>query len=796
MDERFSLRLLEYDAARQLVARFLSSPLGGARLAQMAPFSDPERIKAGLSELRECRRALDESGLPPLDGLSPVESILRHARIPRAMLAPEDLLKVRATLVVCRRVNAYLAGIRSPGPHLANYLLAIVPFPELEKQLERCIDEDGIIKDTASRELAAIRKNIRRAQEEINQRLIRLSRGPLKEFLQEDYITQRNGRYVLAIASKWKNQVKGIIHDRSETGATTYIEPISVVDLGNQLQDEQAEEQQEIRRILVHLTAQVARVVEPLGWAVDGLADLDFAMAKARFAVAFDCLPPEISTDGRLRLVEGRHPLLVDILGRDKVVPTSLQLDPEKRAVVITGPNTGGKTVVLKTVGLLCLLFQSGMEIPCDDGTQLPVFDSIRADIGDEQSLQQSLSTFSSHIGNIRQVLEQSDEKTLVLLDEMGAGTDPIEGGALGVAVVEHLTSAGAYTLVTTHLNDLKLLAHDHPHIVNAAMLFDEETLAPTFQIQMGRSGTSNALSIAQRLGMPGAVIARAQQALRGQGNEAARLLLKLEEDVARAERDRREAETERRAADRLHHETLSELRRAQKERSQAGERARAAAQAMLADLREETKKLKSRLKRAQQELDEAQRARLQVEVQATTEAIDVAAQHPDLAPTQEEEAPVRVVPPEEITLGAHVRVEGFSGAGEVLGIDAKKQQVAVSISDMHLRVPFEQILGVVESPRKYAPPPIEYAPVEMESPSLDVIGLTVEEMRPKVEKFLDHAYLARLPQAWIIHGHGTGTLKRAVRDMLAGHPLVLRFHNGSDVEGGAGVTVVTFKDR
>ncbi|MBE7557803.1 endonuclease MutS2 [bacterium] len=795
MQERFSLRLLEYDAARALLARFLASPLGAARLAEMAPSRDPERIKAGLAEIRECRRALDEHGAPPLDGLCDLSAILRHARIPRAMLAPEDLLKVRATLAVCRRVNAYLAGIRSPGTHFADYLLAIVPFPDLEKHLERCLDDDGALKDNASRELASIRKAIRRLQDEINQRLVRLSRGALKEYLQEDYITQRNGRYVLAVASKWKNQVKGIVHDRSETGATTYIEPIGIVDLGNQLQDQQAEEAQETRRILVHLTAQVARVVDPLSWAVEALADLDFALAKARFAVAFHCRPPEMSEDGRLRLVQGRHPLLMDILGWDKVVPTSLELDRERRAVVITGPNTGGKTVVLKTVGLLCLLFQSGMEIPCDDGTLLPVFDAIRADIGDEQSLVQSLSTFSSHMGNIRRILEESDERTLVLLDELGAGTDPIEGGALGTAIVEHLVSRGACTLVTTHLPDLKLLAHAHAHVVNAAMLFDEETLAPTFQLQMGRAGRSNALSIAQRLGLPEEVIGAARGKLRGQGNEAARLLMQLEEDVSCAERERRDAELARMSAERLQRETLAELRRAQKERAEAGQRARAAAQAMLAELRDETRQLKQRLKRAHATLDEAARVQLESQVAETSHVIEAAAQHPQLAPLEEEETPVRVVPPEEIALGAHVRVEGFSGVAQVLAVDPKKQEVAVSICDMHLRVPFQQSLGLVEPPQEHAPP-VEYEPVEMESPSLDVIGLTVEEMRPKVERFLDHAYLARLPQAWIIHGHGTGTLKRAVRDLLAGHPLVQRFHNGSEVEGGAGVTVVTFKER
>ena len=796
MDERFSLRILEYESARRLVARFLSSPLGGERLAEMAPSSDPVTVAASLAEVHECRRALDEHGAPPLDGLVPLATVLRHARIPRATLPPEDLLKVLRVLIVCRRTADWLSRARSIGAHLADYAGAIIPFPEIEGMLQKSLDEDGHVKDDASRELARIRKAIRSLQDDINRRLLRLSRGALKEYLQEDYITQRNGRYVVAVASKWKNQVKGIIHDRSETGATTYIEPITVVESGNRLQDEQAEEEQEIRRILQHLTGQVARAGEPLVWAVDALRDLDFANAKARFAIHFRCQPPEVSTDGRLRMVQGRHPLLIDILG-DKVVPTTCEVNPEKRTVVITGPNTGGKTVVLKTVGLLCLLYQSGLEIPCGDGTMLPVFEEIRADIGDEQSLEQSLSTFSSHIGHIRDILAAARAGVLVLLDELGAGTDPIEGGALGVAIAEHLVRSGAYTLLTTHLHDLKLLAHDHPNMVNAAMLFDEETLGPTYEMRMGRAGRSNALSIARRLGIPGPVVDRAEEQLSGESPEASQLLMRLEGEVAAAERDRQEAESERASASRLYQETLAELRRAQKDRAEAGQRAKTAAEAMLSELRDKSRALSRRLRRAGESLDAAERARLTREVVETEAVIEEVAHHPDLA-REEEEVPVRLVEPGDLHIGQHVKLEGFSGVAEIQALDMKKEQIAVSISDMHLRVPMAQVLGIVdnykEKPRKEAP--ISYRPVELESPSLDVIGLTVEEMRPKVQKFVDDAYLSRMPQVWIIHGFGSGTLKRAVRDLLLSHPLVKRFRNGTEIEGGAAVTVVTFKDN
>jgi DNA mismatch repair protein MutS2 len=795
MDQKFSLRLLEYESARQLLRRYITSAPGVARLEEMRPYTDPDRIKYLLSEVKECRRSLDECGIAPIEGLFSISPLLSRARIPRACLIPEDLLKIRSSVTACRLVNQYLMNLPSPGTHVQRFAAAITPFPELEELLIQCLDDDGEIKDAASRDLVRIRKGIIRQRENIQNRLHRLMRGRFKEYLQEDYITQRNGRYVLAVASKFKNQVKGIIHDRSDTGATTYIEPSSIIESGNNLQDLLSEEKQEIFRILVHLTSNVARFSEPLGWAVESMADLDFAMARARFGIAFKCQAPLLSKTGRLKLVDAHHPLLIDLLG-DKVVPTNLRVKSEIPGLVITGPNTGGKTVVLKTVGLLCLMFQSGVEIPCGDGTELPIFESIMADIGDEQSLQQSLSTFSSHISHIRDIIKGSTPSTLVLLDELGAGTDPLEGGALGVAIVEELVGRGVYTMVTTHLNELKLMAHDHPLIDNAAMQFNEETLEPTFAVGMGRAGGSHALIIARRLGMPEEVVKRARSFMKGDNPQAAQLLHKLENEVDAASRERKRAHEERQATSRLHQETLRELQRTREERKQAGERARTASQALLAEIGERARQLKKNLRRSQKELDAALQAKIEDELTLTAMEVEEAAAHPELAAEDKKEQPVILaVEPEELQRGCRIRVNGFSGDAEVLALDVDKEEAVVLIADMQLRVPFQHIEGMVEGePEPDRTTTVQYTPASIDSPNLDIIGKTVDEMRPELETFLDHAFLAHLPSVWIIHGYGMGTLKRAVRDILMKHPLVKCFRNGTETEGGTAITVATFK--
>ncbi len=807
-----TLDVLEYNKVIHLLRSLASSPLGRRQIDELVPRRDSDQIRHELGETTEMCRLWEARQEPPLDGIHDLTHAIRRSEIPGAMLEPSEFTQIRESLAASRRIQSALREIRVEAPHIQHYGRRLIPNPETEKAIDTVFDEMGEVRDNASRELFKIRRSIREQRQAIVRKLERLMRGDFKPFLMEGYYTQREGRYVLPVEAKYQNKIHGIIHDRSATGTTVYIEPFSLVEEGNYLKDLEKQEELEIRRILRELTGKVGGIAEDLRYNQDIFADLDFLSAKARLSLRYTMEAPQVVQDGPLELVGARHPLLMQHLGAEKVVPVDVCLEKDIRGLVITGPNTGGKTVVLKTVGLLVLMAQSGLHIPAKAETRLPLFRYLGADIGDEQSLEQSLSTFSSHMSQIRKILEECGPGSLVLLDELGSGTDPVEGGALATSILEAFMEKGAMVFVTTHLNDMKVYAHSAEGVTNGAMEFNTETLEPTFRFTLGLPGRSNAIQIANRLGLPGEIIRRARISVGESGGETEDLLHRLGEELKQAQTYRWEAEEALRKARNVEQESQKKLRRASGEAADTLRRAERKAQGLLSEMerrmsllsRQEKdfqKEWKRRLRELEQKASSAGTPPETVLKELRTDLHDAQLQLDDVSTLAREargEAAETPVHPDEIQAGLEARIQGMSGWAKILRADHRREQAEVSISEMNLRVPMKRIVQV----RGAAWDEIETAPtvtlVEKESveTQVDIHGLTVDEALPVVEKSLNDCFLSRAPHVTFVHGHGTGALRRAVRSHLATHPLVKNFRNGEDYEGGSGVTVVTFREE
>ena len=804
-----ALRVLEFQKVKEILLDYAASPLGREAVEALHPSTSIDEIRFTLREVSEMSRLWETNREPPLDGLYDVREPLRRCGIPGAVLDPAELIVIGETVKAARHIRSALRKIRDEAPHIRVYGEQLIPHPDLEEALARVFDEQGNIRDSASHELLKIRRAIRDRRSALVTRIERLIRGSWKEYLQDSLYTQREGRYVLPVDAHFQNKVHGIIHDRSTSGTTVYIEPIELVEDGNRLKELYREEEIEIRKILYDLTAMIASRREDLFHNLEVFRQLDFIAAKARVSLKFQWTEPVIKSEGPLVIVNGRHPLLYVRHGKEKVVPLNLSMPPDVRGLVITGPNTGGKTVVLKTVGLLVLMAQSGLHIPADAGSELPVFQTLGADIGDEQSLEQNLSTFSSHIGNIRALLAEAGPQGLVLLDELGSGTDPVEGGALATSILRQLYDQQATFLSTTHLQELKLFAHGTPGVENGAMEFDLHTLQPTYAFTMGLPGQSNAIQIADRLGIPPSIIQRARAELAEKGSAPEDLLTQLGEELRSARTFRWKAEQELVKARNLQKESERRLAKAGNEAQDILRRAERKAQGLIQELEQRL----ADMERQQADFQKQWREKLSELVHHTSQPAppeSILAQvrkELEAAKKQIEKTP----PPrleeavereewswDDLRPGARVWVAGFSGVGVVREVVAKKKVVEIGINSMSLRINADRILAIL-SPETESASVLSAPDVFVERPpaaagQVEVIGLTVDEMTPIVQKFVDHAFLSGLPYVTIVHGHGTGTLRRAIRGLLSENPVVKSFQNGSELEGGNGVTVVHLK--
>ncbi|MFN2291650.1 MAG: endonuclease MutS2 [Anaerolineae bacterium] len=797
---RKHLNTLEFPQILARLARHTSFSAGKALALALQPSPVFVEVQQGLRQTREARYLLDSQGGVSLGGAHDIRPLSENARR-GAVLRPAEFLDIRSTLRAGRRAQRMLERLHANVPLLADIAARIEPCDDVADEIDRCINEQAEVVDQASQRLANIRREMRTAHDRLLSKLEGIiANSQNATILQEPLITQRGGRYVIPIKAEAKGRIPGIVHDTSASGATFFIEPLSTVDLGNRWRELQLEEAKEVDRILAELSALVGDNADELGWTVAALAELDLILAKARYANLLEATEPRLSPFGArgrrsgpgsqpshpgekhpgstLELYQARHPLL----DPETVVPIDVFLDEGIYALVITGPNTGGKTVSLKTVGLMAAMAQCGLHLPVGEGSALSVFEGIYADIGDEQSIEQSLSTFSSHLTNIVGILKEADDRGLVLLDELGAGTDPVEGSALARSILSHLLARQITTLVATHYSELKVFAHTTPGVENASVEFDLQTLSPTYHMQIGLPGRSNAFAIAERLGLPAGIVATARTLVSPEELEAESLLAEIQEAHREATAARDEALLAQQQVAEEQRRLDARLTAIEGERAAILGEARTEARRLVAEIREEVESLRG-------EMSEQKDAATLGEQWLAQARERLAKQEEALIPPPKPPEPEDVALPGDISVGDTVFIRGLSTTGEVTALEDDTAEVQVG--HFGVRVQRDDLerrsRRKAEKPKPAAPALPAERSVEVE---VDLRGLRVEEVLPLLEKYLDDAFLTGMPFVRIVHGKGTGTLRQVVRQELQNHPLVKSYRPGAQGEGGSGVTV------
>ncbi len=780
MTDSRSQQVLEFPLIRDRVAGHTSFPPSRRLAAALEPSFEPLVVQRLLDETDGARDLLQRRPDVGVGGAQDIGPMVLRARR-GGRLSGTELLAILETLVAAGRLADVLRNERPPLLHELGR--SITPLPQLRARLEESIDPAGELLDGASVALGGLRRAVRVAYDRLRARLDTLVHGSeLASVLQEPIITLRNGRYVIPVRAESRARVKGIVHDQSGSGQTLFIEPLVIVELGNGWREAQLAVEAEEERILDELSSLVDGQADALDDTLAALATFDFWMARARFAGELDAIRPATVDSDDVELLSARHPGLTG-----RVVPIDIRLGGDVRALVITGPNTGGKTVALRTLGLFALMHQSGLQIPAAPGSRLPVFGDVFADIGDEQSIAQSLSTFSGHLRSIVRIVEAAGPGSLVLLDELGAGTDPTEGSALAQALLDHFINAGALVVATTHYAELKTYAHNTAQARNASVEFDVNTLSPTYRLSIGLPGTSHAFAIAERLGLPSSLVDDARSRLGRAQEEFEQTLasikeaqLTTEEALARAT----EAEERARAARR---EAEEERSRARRDRVTALADARVEAQRALAEVQAEISSAREVLARAtltELRLDESA-ARLEDRVGSLSD---------DAAKVEEAEAAPNLV------VGAQVRSrDGWEGT--VADIDERSGTATLAAGSMRLSVPVDElelIVGRAGGPA--AGRRGEFGTISFPQPqprsipsSLDLRGARVEEALEMLDSYVDQAAVAGAPKVIVIHGHGSGALRDALRARLASHPLIKSWRAGDRSEGGDGATIVEF---
>lgn len=795
-----SLRVLEFSGVTDRLAAEACSVLGRQRAAALRPAHDPDLVARRLAETRECRDLLRHGPVPGLERVTDIRGSLQRAAIPGARLAPPELLAVADTLEAALQIRRHLRGAPLPLPELSRVATGLVPPPEVTAEIRRCITADGGVADDASPALLRLRTDARHSRETVREALQALLQdADVQSVLAEPIITLRNDRYVIPVTAGYRASLQGIVQDQSASGQTLFLEPLSVVELNNTIRRLEREAEAEADRLLGQLAAMVGAAGAAIGSTLEALADLDLILAKARLAERWHGAEPQILREGGLRLRGVRHPLLLEQRrapgaegGGKAVVPIDVRVSPEARVLVITGPNTGGKTVALKTVGLAVLMTQAGLFIPASPDSQLPIYDALYADIGDQQSIAQDLSTFSAHVARLHTILNQAGPKSLVLLDEIGAGTDPEEGSALGNAVLEALADRGCHVLATTHLNAVKAFVAQDPRMVIAAAEFDLDSLQPLYKLTIGLPGRSFAIDIACRLGIPPAIIQRSRQLLGDSGAEVTALLSRLhaqeqrrEADAAATARERAAAEESRQAAERLASELGEQVAavraRAKRLVADVAAEARRRAEAVVADLSRG-----GSIRQARENLQEV--ARL-----ADASAIGGAELPAEVM------APARDLAPPAVEPGQRVFLRDLGQTGTVVSKASAQGLVEVQLRVGKTRVPLESLAPAAAPPAA----PASGGGVTWKAGAgdslgaeINVIGCTVDEATGRVQRYLEDATLGGLARVRIIHGKGTGRLRRGIAELLKGHPLVAGFQLASFEEGGAGATIVDLGTR
>ncbi len=780
MDERVR-RILEYDKiAGQIALHAISAP-GNGRCLALEPQGDAARSRR-VMELTICAdEAWTHIGGNPMQPFEDCSVFVERCTA-GGISSPAELLLCANTLRAIRLVKSGLTN-EAKGS-LLTLVEALTPFPQVESEIFRCILSQEEIADDASAELRGIRRQIRLASERVRQKLNEImTSSTMRTKLQDNIITMRNGRYVVPIKAEQAGSVDGLEHDRSASGATVFIEPLAVLRANNELREYQAAERNEIQRILQRLGGLIGAHTDSLNVSIDVMGELDLIFAKVGWGRAQKAVCPQLTSGGTMKVMGARHPLIA----KDQVVPIDLVCGGETRALIITGPNTGGKTVTLKTAGLFILLAQSGVYLPCEKAV-MPHYDALYADIGDEQSIEQSLSTFSSHMVNLVDIIQNAKHGTMVLADELGVGTDPVEGAALAIALLQTLTKQGANVIATTHYSELKAFAMSEPGFVNAGMEFDMTTLRPTFRLMIGSAGSSNAFEISRRLGLPNDVIELAKQQVSLEAMRLERAIAAAEALRVLAQKQMQEA-LNRGQEERLALQSeLNELRkRAQKDEKHAGEA---------------LEKARRTLERARNEASEAvelarqaaavqnKREREQLLQSARTSLKEIQRLQGDLEEEEQQEDGLQT--PSSIEVGQTVYVLSIRADATVLSQPDGRGEVQVQAGIVKLLVPANQ-LRVAKASKDNSSARVQRQDMSVPM-DIDVRGMTVDEASMAIDMHLDAAVLSGLEWTNIIHGKGTGALRIGVRAFLQKHPHVKGMRSGGYGEGGDGVTVVELR--
>jgi DNA mismatch repair protein MutS2 len=801
MNEK-TFEVLEFKKILERLATHTSFSGGRDLALALRPTPYLDEAQERQQETTEARLLIEMETNVTLGGVFDITEPVATARR-GVIIEPSTLLDILTTLRRGTTLRRTLTRLRGQVPRLAQISELIEECRPIQQEIARVVNDRAEINDSASPRLAIIRRDLKVSFDRLQSKLQNIVNSSSNaKYLQEPLVTQRNGRYVVPLKAEFKGRIKGIVHDQSASGATLWIEPIATVELNNSWRELQIEEENEIRRILSELTDLIGRESALIVRTVEILAEIDLIFAKARYAEALEATPPQLvgfrqmpaSEDtnhpgGTLNIAEARHPLLDPAT----VVAIDVYLDDDTYVLVITGPNTGGKTVALKTVGLLTLMAQSGLHIPAAEGASLSVFDGIYADIGDEQSIEQSLSTFSAHMTNTIRILDECGPESLVILDEVGAGTDPAEGSALARAILSELLRKGATTLVTTHHPELKVWSHEQKGVRNASVVFDLETLAPTYQLVIGLPGRSNALAIASRLGMRDTIINEARTMITTESMVADDLLDEIHKTRDEIRREKTAASAIRYEAEEVRGELQDRLDNIEAERRRLMGEAREEINEELEDLRAEMRRMRRRLQAAGQPLE----AIKQVE-----ESLDTVRDSLEQPIDAAVEPAVEGLEDRPLRLGDNVWVHTLNTEGEV--IELGKNDAEVQIGRLRLRARLEELSHRTRSERKAGDKPRQRQPAQPATPSpsakspgleLDLRGSRVDDALPRLEEYLDAAYMAGLPFVRIIHGKGTGALRKAVHEMVRSHPLTKTWERGKPNEGGDGVTVIKLVD-
>lgn len=788
-----TLNKLEYNKIIELLTEHASSFAGTERCRKLKPMTSLDAIESAQEETAAAFTRIVKKGRPSFGGCNPVNDSLKRLEV-GGTLGSGELLRICRLLETAGRVKSYGRHENADDAQdcLDAYFSQLSPVTPLTNEIRRCIIDEDEISNDASPNLKHIRRSMGQINDKMHSTLSSMVNGSLRTYLQDPIITMRGDRYCIPVKAEHRGQVPGLIHDQSSTGSTLFIEPMAVVKLNNDLKELYGKEQEEIQIILARLSADTAEYTDTIRADYAALTQLDFIFAKGALALDMNASQPVFNTEGRIRIREGRHPLL----DKKSVVPISLTLGDTFDLLIVTGPNTGGKTVSLKTVGLFTLMGQAGLHIPALDRSELSIFNDVYADIGDEQSIEQSLSTFSSHMTNIVSFLKQVDENSLVLFDELGAGTDPTEGAALAIAILNHLHERGIRTMATTHYSELKVYALSTPGVENACCEFDVETLRPTYHLLIGIPGKSNAFAIAGKLGLPDYIIEEAKTHLTEQDESFEDLLTDLESSRRTIEKEQEEIASYKRELERLKLETERKHQKLEEQRERILREANEKAHAILADAKETADETmrnfhkfgKANISAAEMEKE---RERLRKKMDATRSGMKLEAQKPH----KQHKA-------SDFKLGESVKVLSMNLTGSVTSLPDAKGNVTVQMGILHSQVHISDLEIIEEKPaylKKTARQATGKGKIKMSksmsvSTEINLLGKTVDEAVAELDKYLDDASLAHLTSVRIVHGKGTGALRAGIHNYLRRQKHVKSFRLGTLGEGDAGVTIAELK--